>query len=107
MANYIEAAQLPESEKVYLKKDFMGWRVVEPPTKWYHYITGSKRNFITLIVLLVILGFLMYAHFHDVNAIQDTYGKMADDPIGWCKDVKAGNISVPLRSFDINLTTIK
>ena len=26
----IEATQLPADEKVYLKKDFLGWRVVHP-----------------------------------------------------------------------------
>jgi hypothetical protein len=52
MGNWIEAQNLPFDEKVYLKKDFFGWRVVEPPTRWYHYIIGSRKNLFILFILM-------------------------------------------------------
>ena len=71
--NIIEAANLPESEKVYLKKDWFGWRVVEPPTKWYHYLIGSKRNITILLFILVIATFL----YLGINEIISHYEQLA------------------------------
>ena len=90
---YIEASNLPEKDKVYLKRDIFGWRVVQPiknsdgRINWLNLTLGGFRNAIFLLGILLIIGFLMWAHFHDVKAIKDNYGKIASDPIGWCKDV--------------------
>ena len=60
----IEISQLPLGEKVYLKKDWLGWRVVHPiknedgTINWFNLIFGSKSNLIFLIlVLLLLIGF--------------------------------------------------
>jgi hypothetical protein len=60
MGEIIEASQLPEGEKVYLKKDSLGWRVVEPirmegKINLFRLIFGSKRNLFILIFLMVIV----------------------------------------------------
>ena len=78
--NIIEAQNLPLEEKVYLKKDLFGWRVVEPPTKWYHYILGSKRNMFILIIILVII-FMMYLGMNDLLS---SYKLIADNPCSFC-----------------------
>jgi hypothetical protein len=54
MSGEIEAANLPLDEKVYLKKDYFGWRVVEKPSKWWHYVLGSKKNLVILMVIMFI-----------------------------------------------------
>lgn len=57
----IEASNLPQDEKIYLKKDVFGWRVVEPfvdpvtgKKNWFSIIFGGKKGlFITIITLLI------------------------------------------------------
>jgi hypothetical protein len=80
MGKIFEAGELPEHEKVYLKKDIFGWRVVEPPTKWYHYLFGSKRNVFVLSFILII-ALLFYLGIGEINkGCQD----MANDPCSYC-----------------------
>jgi hypothetical protein len=71
MGNIIEASGIPEGEKVYLKKDFLGWRVVEPirnpetgKFSLFRFIFGGKRSAIMLSIILIILG-LFYFGFHE------------------------------------------
>lgn len=52
-------------EKIYLKKDFLGWRVVETPTVWWRWITGSNRNIFTLLIYLII-ALLIYIGVNDI-----------------------------------------
>lgn len=63
----IESSQIPLGEKVYLKKDFLGWRVVEPIIDpetgkfvWKNFF--SKKGFFNLAILLLILaiGYLAF-----------------------------------------------
>lgn len=56
-----------EGEKVYLKKDSMGWRVINPTkidgkTNYCNLILGGKRNILTLIVLLLIVASFLLAY---------------------------------------------
>ena len=88
MAKFIEAANLPESEKVYLKKDFMGWHVVEPikldgKIVWKNVF--NKKGFVSLIFILAVLG-LVYLAYHEqiVN-----YKTIMDNPCPYCKDCQA------------------
>jgi len=81
MSNYIEANQLPEGEKVYLKKDFLGWRVVEPPKNWVDWFFGSKRNRFFLLVLLIICIGLYFGILEMIGA----YRTIAENPCAYCK----------------------
>ena len=60
MGKIIEAGDLPEGERVYLKKDFLGWRVVEPIKDengkliWTRLIFGSKKNIIITLFLIAL-----------------------------------------------------
>ena len=62
----IEAGELPSEEKVYLKKDWLGWRVVEPwksddgKISWFNFILGGKRALLFLVIVLIII-FLNYS----------------------------------------------
>lgn len=68
---WVKANELPESEKVFLKKDYFGWRVVEPyknedgSINWFIVLTGGKRNLAILIFLLIIVG-LFYLGVHEL-----------------------------------------
>ena len=74
---------LENGDNVQLKKDFLGYRVVEKPTKWYHWILGSRRNAVTLIVLLLILAaFYIGVKYELLSAYQN----IMNDPYTYCVD---------------------
>lgn len=114
----IEAAQLPEKDKVYMKKDIFGWRVVQPLRKdgsslniknifdgntiWINLLIGGWRNFIFLLIILALLSFQMYSYDHDVQAIQDNYKVIASDPIGWCHEICEN----PQSAYEFNVLNI-
>lgn len=91
--NIITAEQLPENEKVYLKKDFLGWRIVHPirnedgTINKINLIFGGKRNLAILLGLIIIVLLFTWLHYRDVGALQQQYSAMSSDPIGWCKAV--------------------
>lgn len=87
----IEEIEL-NGEKVYLKKDFLGWRTVDPltdeegkaiPSLKYiskmapskdniiRLIFGSKRNLLILIILLAIAGISIYFHYRDLHVLKE------------------------------------
>ena len=84
----IEASELPDGEKVYLKKDWLGWRVVHPiknedgSINWFNAIFSSKSNLVFLIVLVILgLGFWL-----GVNELISSYKVIADNPCYFCED---------------------
>ena len=103
--NWIEARNIPEGEKVYLKKDFLGWRVVEP---WknedgiintFNLLLGGKRNLFMLAIILIII-LLVFVGLKE-NIAQ--YKEIAKSPCNFCsttiKDTKYSsltNISFPI-----------
>lgn len=89
-AKWIEAKELPENEKVYLKKDFFGWRVVDPYLPgdgWLKAILGGKRNqlFCGIIIILALLFYL------GVNELVDNYKAVAQNPCQYCTSCFNGN----------------
>lgn len=110
----IEASELPSEEKVYLKKDFLGWRVVSSPLEkfepsfawlkrnWFTIIFGTKSNLAFLIVVLII-GVLLY---FGINELIAHYKLIADNPCNFCKDCFEQTRNV-LASLKSNLTIIK
>ena len=89
MGKIIEAGNLPEGERVYLKKDMLGWRTVEPwkspdtgKINWFNLLTGGKKNLVILIVLMILAG-MLYA---GVNELIGSYKKVAAAPCDFCKD---------------------
>jgi hypothetical protein len=85
MSEIIEAADLPESEEVYLKKDWLGWRVVDPLRKdgvvdWKKFIIGSKRTWFQLAIYILIL-LLLYLGIKELIA---NYQEIAANPCNYC-----------------------
>lgn len=82
----IEASQLPEGAKVYLKKDWTGWRVVEPifgeddKLKWKRIIFGTtkERLFLAFILLIALLGYLAFQ-----EQINNSY-EILSNPCAYC-----------------------
>ena len=109
MSKIIEAAQLPLEDKVYMKKDYFGWRVVQPiknpdgTTNWLNLLLGGSRNALFLLAILLIVGFMVWSHYHDVAAIQANYANISADPIGWCKNVNANPQAYMPIKFNLTL----
>ena len=67
MKGITEAGDLPESDKVYLKKDWLGWRVVAPlknedgSWNWFNIIFGGRRNLVMLIILFLLAVLIFFA----------------------------------------------
>ena len=94
MGKIIEAGDLPNDEKVYLKKDFLGWRVVEPikkdinepysvkNTNWFNLLFGGKKNLLMLIILAIVAIML----YNGVMELNQAYKQVADNPCSFCTD---------------------
>ena len=85
MKNIIEAANLPENDKVYLRKGKFGYRVVYPTVNedgsknWINILIGGWGNFITLIfIMFVILCFL-----YGVKEMTTSCRDMAENPCAY------------------------
>jgi len=89
MKHIIEASEIPNEEKVYLRKDFMGWRVVNPirdpetnKMNYFNLFFGGKKNLFMLIFILVL--FLIF--FAGVKELIGNYQAIADNPCSFCAD---------------------
>lgn len=89
----IETSELPLGQKVYLKHDAFGWRVVEPwknpetgKINWFNFCFGGKRALLMLIVVLVILALIYFG----VNEMISNYKVIAEAPCQFCKDCFTG-----------------
>lgn len=87
MKNIIEASQLPEQDKVYLKKDLFGWRTVEPhkidgKIQWMNILFGGKRGLATLIFLMIVVGLL----YIGVTDLISSYQTIATNPCDFCME---------------------
>jgi len=97
MKNIIESSQLPEGEKVYLKKDWTGWRVVEPivkdinqplsfkNAKWKRILTGTtkERAFLGFIIFLAVISYLAF----DEQLVN--YNLVVSNPCAYCNSCQA------------------
>lgn len=68
-----------DNERIYLKKDSLGWRIINPTkidgkTNYCNLLFGGKRNIVLLIIILVIVGSFLLAYgelssqFNDIIA---------------------------------------
>lgn len=97
MKNIIESSQLPEGEKVYLKKDWTGWRVVEPITydarpvkvnnkidwsafNWKRMLLGTRkeRAFLGFIIFLALISYLAF------DEQVANYNLVVNNPCAYC-----------------------
>ena len=87
MKNKIKEVDI-ENEKVYLIKDILGWRVVNPiktngKFNWKNFILGNRKVIIFTIIWLLIMGFIFYG---------------VNEMISSCKDMTKN----PCKYFNIN-----
>jgi len=87
MSKIISVNEIPRGEKIYAKKDFLGWRIVEPirdpETKefiWKNFL--SKKGFIMLFILLLIFAFTYLAFQEGIN----NYREVMKNPCKFCID---------------------
>jgi len=111
MGKIIEASNLPEGSKVYLKKDIFGWRTIQPiknpdgSINWLNLAIGGWRNFFILIILLIIMGIIMFAYNHDITELQNHYASISENPIEFCKGLYGPSIVDRALPYpDINFT---
>ena len=95
MGKIIEASELPLEEKIYLKKDFLGWRVVDtvidPSTKkivWKNLF--NKKGLLMLLFLLFLMGAIYMAYKEQIR----NYQTVINNPCYFCTDCKEKNIKV-------------
>lgn len=80
MANYVEARDLPNDDKVYLKKGIAGWKVVYPirnedgKINWKHLLVGGSywNLFILILIVGIILG-VLYEYSSTINMLLDCF----------------------------------
>ena len=85
----IEASQLPEGEKVYMKKDLLGWRVVNPIKDpetgkiiWFNLLFGGRRGLVSLIFITLLLIFA----YLGVSELISNYEEIGKNPCSFCTD---------------------
>jgi len=83
-----------DNEKIYLKKDWTGWRVIEPITDpetkvfiWKNFL--SKKSFLLLIVLLIIFLSLYLAFQEQYN----NYKNVIENPCDFCYQDNINEVS--------------
>jgi len=93
-----------EGEQLYLKKDFLGVRVVYPPKvdgklNWFNLLIGGWNNFIMLLfILLLVLGFF-YIYHHDTQEMQE----VVNNPCDYCLDFEGSLMD----DFNIDFSDLK
>jgi len=90
MGKVIKVDDMPFGDKLYLKKDFLGYRIVNPlknddgSINWANLLFGGYRNLIILTLLLLIAGFVMWSYNHDISEVKAYYGNISQDPFYAC-----------------------
>lgn len=88
MSKIIEASELPEKEKIYLRKDFLGYRLVYPiknddgSINFFNLLFGGKRNLVFILIILIIF-LLFYFGYKEMNS---NLIKISKDPCSYCTD---------------------
>src|SRR3990167_1667898 len=93
MGKIVEASDLPEGTKIYLKKDWTGWRVVEPIKDennkflWKRILLGTRKEkaFLGFIIFLVLMGYLAF------NEQLDNYKSVLNNPCAYCTTCQENN----------------
>lgn len=100
----IEASEIPNEEKVYLKKDYFGWRVVNPyknpetgKINWINLLGLDKKNLLFLgVIIILAIGF-----YFGVNELIESYKIIAANPCNFCSD--CASINSNLLNYSIKI----
>ena len=76
----IKAEDLPEKEKVYLKRSFDGWRVVHPwrnddgSMNWFNFFTGgSWWNIVFVVGIVAILVSIFFEYSSNIQFFMECF----------------------------------
>ena len=93
------------NEEIFLKKDWLGWRTIEPIRHpetnqflWKNFF--SKKGFVLLLILILILSFTYLAFKEGIN----NYREVMKNPCKFCKDYKDIFLDT---EFNINISSEK
>lgn len=84
----IEASELPEGEKIYLKRDLFGYRIVYPiknedgKINMVNLLFGGWRNLFFLVLFLLLITGFIYTYQHDTQEMQ----KVVENPCKYCQN---------------------
>jgi len=99
-----------EGEKVYLKKDFTGWRIIHPPKNpdgslnWFNIIVGGWGNMIFILFVLGLTFGFFYIYAHDTAEMQ----KVLENPCEYCSTTAMQSVlNERYKQFDIVNEQIK
>lgn len=101
---WVEAHELPNETKVYLKKDLFGYRVVEPwknedgKINWFNFLLGGKRNLFILGVIFIVL-LLAYYGFNEAIAV---YKDTAKNPCNYCPAGRGTSVILVKTNYSLN-----
>ena len=87
----IEVSELPVGEKIYLKKDFLGYRIVHPIKDpetdkiiWVNLLVGGWRNLITLIIVLTFLIWIQWDLHNKLEIYVEKCDMAMKEPVKFC-----------------------
>lgn len=108
MKKIIEAADLPEGEKIYFKKDIFGYRMVYPSTNedgkinWMNLMFGGKRNLLFLLFVLLIVALLALG----INEMLEPVRIVFENPQAYCDSLVIKNPMIvypDVSNFTLNI----
>lgn len=102
MSEIIEASNLPEGEKIYLKRSFDGWRTVQPikneDNSWNYpnLLFGGWGNLLRLFFYIILIIILYYG----MQNLIENYRIIAANPCKFCyisinSSILNLNLSIP------------
>jgi len=90
MTKIIKVEDMPFGDKLYLKKDIFGYRIVNPiknedgSINWINILFGGYRNLIFLILILLLTSFIIWSYNHDISEVKSYYGNISENPFYAC-----------------------
>lgn len=91
MKGFIESCELPADERVYLKKDRTGWRVVEPIidpiTGKRNYFAGWKKSVIPFLFILLIVSLFLYGYRESTKSVYSALNEILANPVDFCNSL--------------------
>lgn len=94
-----EASELPENEKVYLKKDWTGWRVIEPfedpTTGKKNWFSGTKKTIIPFLFVLLIMILFLVGFNESTESMRSALNQIFSNPAKFCEEIQTKGICTP------------
>lgn len=86
MKKIFRVDEVPAEEQVYLKKDILGWRTVEPYRRengslnWWSVLFGGKRGLAFMLWMFLIIGLFFVGTYELTKGMRD----IVENPCKYC-----------------------